>query len=86
MGKKGSESARNADNRPMSKKHYIQIAASFARRMEVANEAFANPIYAAAYRNALRDMAEDLCDVMRVDNPRFDKEKFLTAANCQPTN
>lgn len=53
----------------MTKKHYEAIARVFRRNTDL-------PAAAGA---AVRETARELADVLQADNPRFDRDRFLTA-------
>lgn len=56
----------------MSRKDYEVVATEFIGRM-------ANPTVPSESRQTLIALANSLADRFAEDNPRFDREKFLTA-------
>ena len=75
---------------PMSKKHYIAIAAAFKNRLDWykdnhstgENCQFANDLMPEIH--AVKDIAIELCNVFACDNPNFDKARFLIACGIEP--
>jgi hypothetical protein len=59
----------------LTRKYYVAIAAVLKAR--------ANPtVYAPDYVQAVRDVARDLAGQFGLDNPNFDRERFLKAAGA----
>lgn len=57
----------------MSKKHYLKIAAIFKAKL-------GDPYPQTELRTAiLKDVATSLCEVLKDDNPNFDRTRFLEA-------
>lgn len=59
----------------MSKKHYNAIAAAIREEIDSSLPRGARDM--AAKRIAVR-----LCETFMADNPRFDRDRFLTACGC----
>jgi hypothetical protein len=59
----------------MTKKHYTSVAKAFAASVAQSSDHFDR----VAHFTALREIADRLCAVFALDNPRFDRERFLTA-------
>jgi hypothetical protein len=59
----------------MTKKHYIRVAEAFASSVRQSGNHPDRP----AQFYALREVADRLCAVFAMDNPRFSRERFLTA-------
>lgn len=55
----------------MSRKHYIATAAMLNRKVAQANNV---DEYA-----TIQHIAESMADIFKADNPRFDRDRFLTA-------
>ncbi|MEP7454289.1 hypothetical protein [Phyllobacterium sp. SB3] len=52
----------------MTKKHYIMLASAFKRQTE--KEALDRSFY---------ELAADISDLLKQDNPRFDRPRFMSA-------
>ena len=59
----------------MSRKHYIEIAQVIRQQIEATD----NRIVLAPVRVALREVAESLAYMFKVDNSRFDRSRFMDA-------
>lgn len=57
---------------PMSKKHYIAVAAILASHSEIAT-------YGAKFVHISATIAHELADYFAKDNPNFNRSRFLTA-------
>lgn len=66
----------------MSKKHYTAIAAKLKYEADVAAQVRARPERAARL-GMVHVIAIHLADVMQLDNPRFNRHRFLTACGVQ---
>ena len=62
----------------MSRKDYILIAAA----LKAARSSYTLP-NVAIYHNGIDNAAHRLADALGRDNPRFDRERFLKAAEVQ---
>lgn len=56
----------------MTKKHFIKIAAAIGLQVEQWAEGTEG-------HDTLRELADDLCDIFKRINPRFDKDRFMAA-------
>jgi len=64
---------------PLSKKYYIEIADILCQ----AKTYYKSPKYKSAKGiEAVDRITEDLSGMFKEDNPRFDKTKFVKAAQC----
>ncbi|MBA7546035.1 hypothetical protein ES705_38418 [subsurface metagenome] len=54
----------------MTNKDYIKLAALINKRL---NHPITIPV------NAVDEFIDELCGILQDDNPRFDKEQFITA-------
>lgn len=61
----------------MSRKHYEKIAKIISRRLDIIESWGPDEPTA---REHVRQLAGELSDVLEEDNPRFDRDRFLTAA------
>lgn len=70
----------------MSRRIYVEFAATLnVLRKPIQSDC--SPIEydeKIAYNAALDDVASDMCKIFARDNPRFEKNRFLTAAGVQP--
>lgn len=57
----------------MTKKHYIKIAAIIA----------AMPDHAESLRSAKSSTARAFADALKLENPRFDRDRFLAACGVE---
>jgi hypothetical protein len=57
----------------MSRKDYVALAASLHNAKDATREILGS-------HSVLRYAAENIADVLAIDNPRFDRQRFLTAA------
>lgn len=62
----------------MTRKDYVKIAQVFALHMQVAIE-----IGAGDQQDTIEDLAGDMAHMLYRDNPRFDRDKFLTACGVK---
>lgn len=71
----------------MSRMDYIELAAAIdgeRRGWDTASSEPHNADYRKGGLMAVRLLAEHLCDVLKADNARFDRERFLTACGFKP--
>ena len=70
----------------MSRKDYKKFAATLKELRKTVNANASDPQFceAIAYNAALDDVASDMCYIFSNDNAKFNKDKFLTAAEVQP--
>ena len=59
----------------MTKKHYIRVADAFAASVRQTPDNNDRT----AHFTALREIADRLCAVFSMENPRFDRARFLAA-------
>lgn len=68
----------------MTKRHYVTLAAAIAAAVAHdptgGREQSFSVALRDARRDALRDAADKIADALQADNPRFHRERFLTAA------
>lgn len=57
----------------MTRKDYVLIANTFSLTLETEPSCF----------NVLKEMAENLCFGLQVDNPRFDRARFMAACGFE---
>ena len=57
----------------MTKKHYTKIADIFRRKLS--HDYRSDPVRTAC----LKDVATELCIILKEDNPAFDKDRFMAA-------
>jgi len=62
----------------MTRKHYVMIAAAIREAQE--GDPWQHPLAAEARAAIARDIARGIAGVLAQDNPRFDRDRFLTAA------
>ena len=62
----------------MTRKDYVKIAQVFALHMQVAIE-----IGPGDQQDTIEDLAGDMAHMLHRDNPRFDRDKFLTACGVK---
>jgi len=53
-----------------SQKHYVKIAKIIHRNYEISN---------VTARFILKDIVDELCEYFEIENPKFDREKFIKA-------
>jgi len=69
----------------MTRKHFKAVAAILAREKNEANaETIGTREFNGGRCYAAKEIAVALCDVFKAANPRFDRERFLTACDCDP--
>jgi hypothetical protein len=70
----------------MTKKHLIAVAAILAMRIDACEKLLDEDISGAdeirGYLYAYQQVARDLADIAAEDNPRFDRDRFLTACGA----
>jgi hypothetical protein len=62
----------------MTRKDYVKIARVLALHMQVATE-----MGAGERKETIEDLAGDLAYMLKADNPRFDRDKFLAACGVK---
>lgn len=58
----------------MTKKDYIKLARAIKRNTLTDTNGV-------SFISSVPNFLDDLCDILKEDKPRFDKERFLTACN-----
>jgi hypothetical protein len=64
-------------NMPLSKQHYQKIANALCQSY------LDLPLKSESCRVVLDDLTNELIRYFKADNPRFDKAKFVKAAQCE---
>jgi hypothetical protein len=62
----------------MTRQDYVKIADVLASHMEVSDH-----FHSETYAEIIEFVAKDLAHMLKADNPRFDREKFLTACGVK---
>lgn len=66
----------------MTKKDYELIASAFKKDVDFLNETIEKQVKNRTFKDALsnvRTMANTMATVLEVDNPKFDRDRFLKA-------